>query len=242
MALRAAEYGRTVVVLTIDPAKRLAQALGIKDLGNTPQRVPLAPEVTGELHAMMLDMRRTFDEMVHAVLRRRTRRGDSGEPVLPNRRHVAGGHAGVHGHGEARPAARRGQVGSRRRRHPAVAQRARLPRRAEAARQLHGQPAVASAAGAGARHRQAGDRRGRPGHEGAVDRPGFPDALRRSGFRAGAGFDVRRVPREGRPHLRVAEATGHPVRRRLGRRAGRAAGGVVLRRPAVAARRCRSPG
>jgi anion-transporting ArsA/GET3 family ATPase len=64
MALRAAEYGRTVVVLTIDPAKRLAQALGVKDLGNTPQRVPLAPEVTGELHAMMLDMRRTFDEMV----------------------------------------------------------------------------------------------------------------------------------------------------------------------------------
>jgi anion-transporting ArsA/GET3 family ATPase len=64
MALRAAEYGRTVVVLTIDPAKRLAQALGIEDLGNTPQRVPLAPEVTGELHAMMLDMRRTFDEMV----------------------------------------------------------------------------------------------------------------------------------------------------------------------------------
>src|SRR5271156_5834869 len=64
MALRAAEYGRTVVVLTIDPARRLAQALGIDDLGNTPQRVPLAPEVTGELHAMMLDMRRTFDEMV----------------------------------------------------------------------------------------------------------------------------------------------------------------------------------
>ncbi|AFM19492.1 oxyanion-translocating ATPase [Mycolicibacterium chubuense NBB4] len=64
MALRAAEYGRCVVVLTIDPAKRLAQALGIRDLGNSPQRVPLAPEVTGELHAMMLDMRRTFDEMV----------------------------------------------------------------------------------------------------------------------------------------------------------------------------------
>jgi len=64
MALRAAEYGRTVVVLTIDPARRLAQALGIDELGNTPQRVPLAPEVSGELHAMMLDMRRTFDEMV----------------------------------------------------------------------------------------------------------------------------------------------------------------------------------
>jgi anion-transporting ArsA/GET3 family ATPase len=64
MALRAAEYGRTVCVLTIDPAKRLAQALGVSDLGNTPQRVPLPPEVSGELHAMMLDMRRTFDEMV----------------------------------------------------------------------------------------------------------------------------------------------------------------------------------
>ncbi|ORB84503.1 anion transporter [Mycobacterium kansasii] len=64
IALRAAEYGRTVVVLTIDPAKRLAQALGIDDLGNTPQRVPLSADVPGELHGMMLDMRRTFDEMV----------------------------------------------------------------------------------------------------------------------------------------------------------------------------------
>lgn len=64
MALRAAEYGRSVVVLTIDPARRLAQAMGIDALGNTPQRVPLGPEVSGELHAMMLDMRRTFDEMV----------------------------------------------------------------------------------------------------------------------------------------------------------------------------------
>ena len=64
MALRAAEIGRTVVVLTIDPARRLAQALGIESLGNNPQRVPLAPEVSGELYAMMLDMRRTFDEMV----------------------------------------------------------------------------------------------------------------------------------------------------------------------------------
>lgn len=64
MAVRAAEYGRTVVVLTIDPAKRLAQALGIEALGNTPQQVPLGAEVSGELHAMMLDMRHTFDEMV----------------------------------------------------------------------------------------------------------------------------------------------------------------------------------
>ena len=161
MALRAAEYGRTVVVLTIDPAKRLAQALGIKDLGNTPQRVPLAPEVTGELHAMMLDMRRTFDEMVVQYSGPDRARSDSGQPVLSDRRHVAGGHAGVHGDGEAWPASRPGQVGPGRRRHPAVAQRAGLPGRAKAVGQLHGQPAVAAAAGARPGHRPAGHRRGR---------------------------------------------------------------------------------
>jgi anion-transporting ArsA/GET3 family ATPase len=64
VALRAAEAGRKVVVLTIDPARRLAQSLGVSDLGNTPQRVPLGPGAKGELHAMMLNMRRTFDEMV----------------------------------------------------------------------------------------------------------------------------------------------------------------------------------
>lgn len=64
LALRAAEAGRKVVVLTIDPARRLAQSLGVSDLGNTPQRVELGPEAKGELFAMMLNMRRTFDEMV----------------------------------------------------------------------------------------------------------------------------------------------------------------------------------
>jgi anion-transporting ArsA/GET3 family ATPase len=65
IGLRAAEHGRNVVVLTIDPARRLAQSLGIDALGNTPQRVEL-PDAPGELHAMMLDMRRTFDDMVLA--------------------------------------------------------------------------------------------------------------------------------------------------------------------------------
>ncbi|WP_330228029.1 ArsA family ATPase [Nocardia sp. NBC_00508] len=64
IALRAAEQGRKVVVLTIDPARRLAQSLGVADLDNTPQRVALGPEAKGELHAMMLNMRRTFDDMV----------------------------------------------------------------------------------------------------------------------------------------------------------------------------------
>src|SRR5919206_3779361 len=65
LAVRAAERGRRTVVLTIDPAKRLAQALGLEALGNEPGRV-VGAQGRGELHAMMLDMRRTFDEMVEA--------------------------------------------------------------------------------------------------------------------------------------------------------------------------------
>ncbi|GAB2927934.1 ArsA family ATPase [Rhodococcus aerolatus] len=65
LALRSAELGRRTVVLTIDPARRLAQALGVAELTNTPQRVELADRPdAGELFAMMLDMRRTFDDMV----------------------------------------------------------------------------------------------------------------------------------------------------------------------------------
>ncbi|EOM77716.1 ArsA family ATPase [Rhodococcus rhodnii] len=64
LALRAAENGRKVVVLTIDPARRLAQALGVGELDNTPRPVDLGKDATGSLHAMMLNMRRTFDDMV----------------------------------------------------------------------------------------------------------------------------------------------------------------------------------
>jgi anion-transporting ArsA/GET3 family ATPase len=64
LALRAAERGRRTVVLTIDPARRLAQALGLESLENEPGRVAGVGGDSGELHAMMLDMRRTFDEMV----------------------------------------------------------------------------------------------------------------------------------------------------------------------------------
>ncbi|MFF8728939.1 ArsA family ATPase [Streptomyces sp. NPDC015171] len=65
LGLRAAERGRKVVVLTIDPAKRLAQSMGIDSLDNVPRRVK-GTEGGGELHAMMLDMKRTFDEVVEA--------------------------------------------------------------------------------------------------------------------------------------------------------------------------------
>ncbi|QFU85656.1 ArsA family ATPase [Amycolatopsis sp. YIM 10] len=65
LALRAAERGRQTVVLTIDPARRLAQALGLRELGNHPRQVSVEGfEPKGELWAMMLDMRRTFDDMV----------------------------------------------------------------------------------------------------------------------------------------------------------------------------------
>ncbi|WP_371660716.1 ArsA family ATPase [Streptomyces sp. NBC_00280] len=65
LGLRAAERGRKVVVLTIDPARRLAQSMGIDSLDNVPRRVK-GVEGGGELHAMMLDMKRTFDEIVEA--------------------------------------------------------------------------------------------------------------------------------------------------------------------------------
>lgn len=76
LGVRAAERGRKVVVLTIDPARRLAQSMGIDSLDNTPRRVKGVGTGDdggdgdggdgGELHAMMLDMKRTFDEIVEA--------------------------------------------------------------------------------------------------------------------------------------------------------------------------------
>jgi anion-transporting ArsA/GET3 family ATPase len=67
LGLRAAESGRRVVVLTIDPARRLAQSLGLTTLDNTPRPVSgIEAAGGGSLDAMMLDMKRTFDEVVEA--------------------------------------------------------------------------------------------------------------------------------------------------------------------------------
>jgi anion-transporting ArsA/GET3 family ATPase len=74
LGLRAAGRGRHVVVLTVDPARRLAQSMGLSSLDNTPRPVPLGDDgagggggrAGGSLHAMMLDMKRTFDEIVEA--------------------------------------------------------------------------------------------------------------------------------------------------------------------------------
>jgi anion-transporting ArsA/GET3 family ATPase len=70
LALGLAMRGQKVAVVTIDPAKRLASALGLKELFGEPRRIEPATfvaqdvEIEGELWAMMLDAKRTFDEIV----------------------------------------------------------------------------------------------------------------------------------------------------------------------------------
>lgn len=70
IALEAAIEGKKTVVLTIDPARRLASSLGLKELSNEPTRVParkfkaLGAEPKGELYALMLDTKTTFDKVV----------------------------------------------------------------------------------------------------------------------------------------------------------------------------------
>ena len=67
IAVRAAEAGRKVAVLTIDPARRLAQSLGVSELDNTPRPVTMIDTAAGgSLDAMMLDMKGTFDDVVIA--------------------------------------------------------------------------------------------------------------------------------------------------------------------------------
>src|SRR5579864_7181461 len=67
IGLRGAERGREVCVLTVDPARRLAQSMGLTSLDNTPRLVEgVEGKAGGSLHAMMLDMKRTFDEIVEA--------------------------------------------------------------------------------------------------------------------------------------------------------------------------------
>jgi anion-transporting ArsA/GET3 family ATPase len=71
LALGLAAEGAKVAVVTIDPARRLANALGLEQLQNEPRRVEAArlggAEMRGELWAMMLDPKRTFDELIDRV-------------------------------------------------------------------------------------------------------------------------------------------------------------------------------
>src|SRR5271165_7571303 len=70
LALGLAARGQKVAVITIDPARRLAAALGLEELSGEPRRIDPGMlsaqhvEVKGELWAMMLDAKRTFDEII----------------------------------------------------------------------------------------------------------------------------------------------------------------------------------
>ena len=90
LASRAAATGRRAVVVTIDPAKRLADALGLEGIGNTPTRIK--GDWDGELWAVMLDTKTTFDELV-------TKYSDPGQAdrILGNRfyRNISGALSGT---------------------------------------------------------------------------------------------------------------------------------------------------
>ncbi len=94
VALRAALEGRRALVLTIDPARRLANALGLSEIGNTEVRIDLGGRETagGELWAMMLDPRSTLDDVIARVARDAPTR----DAIYANRiyRHIAGSFSG----------------------------------------------------------------------------------------------------------------------------------------------------
>ena len=161
-----AARGARVAVVTIDPARRLANALGLQELENEPRRVDPArlgaggEAFSGELWAMMLDPKRTFDELIDRVAadparadeikrnrvyrssrrRSRARRSSPPSPSSTSSSHER----------RFRPA---------RARHAPVAQRAGLPRGAGTADLVSGGPRAA--------HARSPDR---PGHAGARPR------------------------------------------------------------------------
>jgi anion-transporting ArsA/GET3 family ATPase len=100
LALAAARAGRDAVVVTIDPAKRLADTLGLEELGNVAREIPRerwdptgGASPGGRLSALMLDTRSTFD----ALVARYARTPEQAERILENRfyRNIAGALSGT---------------------------------------------------------------------------------------------------------------------------------------------------
>ena len=87
LALRLAVDGQKVLVLTIDPARRLANSLGLSAMGNQETPIDLSPlrargiEPRGTLTAMMLDLKTAWDELV----RKDSRTPAQAEAILSNR-------------------------------------------------------------------------------------------------------------------------------------------------------------
>jgi anion-transporting ArsA/GET3 family ATPase len=100
LAIDAARRGRRVVVVTIDPARRLAETLGLHGLSNTPSSIERArwdadgtAAEGGELHALMLDTESTFDHLVTQY----ATTAEQAQSILDNRfyRNVAGALSGT---------------------------------------------------------------------------------------------------------------------------------------------------
>ena len=91
LAMEAAKAGRRAVVVTIDPAKRLADALGLADIGNDPSRIEGPWD--GELSAVMLDTKSTFDDLIATY----ATDADQAERILANRfyRNISGALSGT---------------------------------------------------------------------------------------------------------------------------------------------------
>ncbi|MDP1820939.1 MAG: ArsA-related P-loop ATPase [Acidimicrobiales bacterium] len=91
LALEAARAGRRAVVVTIDPAKRLADALGLAGLTGSPSKIE--GDWSGELWALMLDTKSTFDELVVA----NAATPEQGQRILENRfyRNISGALSGT---------------------------------------------------------------------------------------------------------------------------------------------------
>jgi anion-transporting ArsA/GET3 family ATPase len=91
LALEGARLGRKACVVTIDPAKRLADALGLEELSNAPSRID--GPWPGELWALMLDTKTTFDDLVH----KNALTPEQAEGILSNRfyRNIAGALSGT---------------------------------------------------------------------------------------------------------------------------------------------------
>ncbi len=211
IAVEGARLGRRTCVVTIDPAKRLADALGLDRLTNEPGLVDGDWEAPGELWALMLDTKSTFDDLVtrYAATPRQA------EGILGNRlyRNISSALSGtqeymameklyeLHDGGALRPD---------RGRHPADPQRPRLPRRSPPADPLPRQPRLPPAHDAD------------PGLPAGRERghPGFPaDGLQGGRLRGGRRRRrlLRRLrghgaglPRPGRAGLRAAAPTRAP--------------------------------
>ncbi|CAA9282095.1 MAG: Arsenical pump-driving ATPase TEMP, partial [uncultured Blastococcus sp.] len=216
-----------------------APAGAVTGAGGAGQRAPTGGSTRGRRRTARDDAGHEADvrRHRHRSLDAGAGEGDPGEPLLPGTLLVLRRNAGVHGHGEARPAAGQRPVGPDHRRHPAVPVGAGLPRRPEPDEPLPGRHDDPAADRTGPRRWPGGlqvrQRRLpvlQPDH---LQDPGRAAAAGHLSVRRRAGHHVRWLPRAGDGDLRAPAPPGDLVRRGRHPGARRAAGGLLLRRPAV---------